>query len=236
MNNRILIVDDHPAIVMTLKLLLASEGFDVIADANNGADALRMAEELRPSIMILDIGIPVIGGLAVIANIVAKKLPIKTIVLTGLPPDYLAARCRSLGAHGFVSKKSDLSEMVNAIRAVRMDDEFFPDLKGPQSDYACHPDEWVSLQNPKSLKSDRRPSPGLPRHPAQHATVICSALTKADKLKEIDPKQRKNEWKLTGESSLTTGRSDCQSFPCPAIGGGVSSSKQLSRSRIWQSQ
>lgn len=146
MNNRILIVDDHPAIVMTLKLLLASEGFDVIAEADNGADALRMAEELRPSIMILDIGIPVIGGLAVIANIVAKKLPIKTIVLTGLPPDYLAARCRSLGAHGFVSKKSDLSEMVNAIRAVRMDDEFFPDLRGPQSVYACHPNERVSLQ------------------------------------------------------------------------------------------
>src|SRR5471030_464058 len=127
MNNRIVIADDHPAISMTVRLLLASEGFDVVAEVDNGADALAMVETLDPSILILDIGIPVIDGLTVIRKIVASQLPVKIVVLTGLPPGHVWRRCKELGAHGFVSKQSDLSELVNAIRAVRAHGEYFPD-------------------------------------------------------------------------------------------------------------
>ncbi|MGR2708134.1 response regulator [Pseudomonas sp. AU10] len=72
MNNRIIIVDDHPAICLAVRLLLASEGYDVVAEVNNGADALRLVEELNPAIMVLDIGIPVVDGFTVIRRVVAK--------------------------------------------------------------------------------------------------------------------------------------------------------------------
>lgn len=131
MNNRILIVDDHPAINMAVKLLLASEGFDVIAETDNGADALKMVEALCPSAIILDIGIPAVDGLTVIRQIVAKQLPVKIIVLTGLPPHHLAERCKKMGAHGFINKHNHLSELVSAVRAVRRDEIYFPDLMSP---------------------------------------------------------------------------------------------------------
>jgi two-component system response regulator EvgA len=128
MNNRVLIVDDHPAVRMTIKLLLASEGFDVVAETDNGADALALVETLCPSTLILDIGIPAVDGLTVISNVVAKHLAVKIIVLTGLPPSHLAERCRQMGAHGFVSKQNELAELVHAVRAVRADEAYFPDL------------------------------------------------------------------------------------------------------------
>lgn len=128
MNNRVLIAEDHPAIRMAVKLLLASEGFDVVAETDNGADALELVEALCPSTLILDIGIPVVDGLEVINKVVAKHLPVKIIVLTGLSHNYLADRCRQMGAHGFVGKQSELSELVNAVRVVRSDEEYFPCL------------------------------------------------------------------------------------------------------------
>lgn len=128
MNNRILIVDDHPAVRMTIRLLLASEGFDIIAETGNGADALYLVEQFRPSTVILDIGVPAVDGLTVLSQVVAKPLPVKIIVLTGQSPSHLAARCRQMGAHGFVSKQDELSELVHAVRAVRTNEEYFPHL------------------------------------------------------------------------------------------------------------
>lgn len=128
MNNRILIVDDHPAVRMTIRLLLASEGFDIVAETDNGADALELVEALRPSTMILDVGIPTVDGLTVISKVVAKHLPVKIVVLTGLSPSHLAARCRQMGAQGFVSKQDELSELVHAVRAIRANEEYFPCL------------------------------------------------------------------------------------------------------------
>ncbi|WP_445177504.1 response regulator [Pseudomonas sp. McL0111] len=128
MNNRILIVDDHPAVRMAVQLLLASEGFYVVAETDNGVDALELIETLRPSILILDIGILMVDGLTVISRIVEKKFPVKVIVLTGLPSSHLAERCRQIGAQGFVSKQNELSELVHAIRAVRANQQYFPSL------------------------------------------------------------------------------------------------------------
>ncbi|MFL1501606.1 response regulator [Pseudomonas sp. S191] len=131
MNNRIIIVDDHPAICLAVRLLLASEGYDVVAEVNNGADALRLVEELNPAIMVLDIGIPVVDGFTVIRRVVAKDLPVKIVVLTGLPSGHLVTRCRQLGAPGFVNKQNELGELVHAIRAVRSQHKYFPDLRIP---------------------------------------------------------------------------------------------------------
>src|SRR5476649_281305 len=146
MNNRILIVDDHPAISMAIKLLLASEGFDVIAETDNGADALKLVEEFCPSTMILDIGIPAVDGLTVIKSIVARQLPVKIIVLTGLPPNHLAERCKKMGAHGFISKHDDLCELVNAVRAVRKDEEYFSKLTTPSQQIPRDSDEGALLE------------------------------------------------------------------------------------------
>jgi two-component system response regulator EvgA len=125
MNNQILIVDDHPAVRMAVRLVLASEGFDIVAETDNGTDALRLIEVFGPSMLILDLGIPDIDGLTVIDTIVAQGLEVKIIVFTGWEPGHFASRCIQMGAHGFVNKRSNLHELVDAVRVVRANHCYF---------------------------------------------------------------------------------------------------------------
>ncbi|UQS17573.1 response regulator transcription factor [Pseudomonas sp. HS6] len=126
MNNRVVIIDDHPAVRMALRLLLASEGYDVVAEAGDGAQALRLVELYCPSIMILDIRVPVMDGLAVIRQLAEKRCLTKIVVFAGAASAGMITRCRQLGAHGFVGKDKELSELVYAVRAVRANEEYFP--------------------------------------------------------------------------------------------------------------
>jgi len=151
MNNRILVVDDHPALRMAVQLVLASEGFDVVAGTDSGLQALELIETLNPSIVILDINIYAVDGLTVISRVVAKRLPVKIIVLTGLPGDHLAERCRQLGAEGFVSKQNELHELVDAVKAIRANVQYFPSLsRMPRLPrvpaHGCIPFEQLSLR------------------------------------------------------------------------------------------
>ncbi|WP_249269599.1 response regulator transcription factor [Shewanella sp. SACH] len=72
MKRKILLVDDHPVVVLALKIILEQSGFEVIAETNNGVDALKLIKELSPDAVILDIGIPQLDGLEVIER--SRKL------------------------------------------------------------------------------------------------------------------------------------------------------------------
>src|SRR5471032_943834 len=126
MNDRVLIVDDHPAIRMAIKFFLASSGFDVVAEVGDGAVALRLINALRPSVIILDINIPIVDGLTIISEIAARKLPIKVIVFTGAPSYHLANYCRQMGVRSLLSKQRELSELIAAVNATLDNDEYFP--------------------------------------------------------------------------------------------------------------
>lgn len=118
MNNQILIVDDHPAVRMAVRHLVESEGCTVVGEADDGLDAMRLADELRPDTLVLDIGLPHVDGLTIIDRLTALRLPVKIIVLTAKESNHIALRCMQAGAHGFVNKHQDLCELINAIHAV----------------------------------------------------------------------------------------------------------------------
>lgn len=89
----VLIVDDHPFIRSSVNLLLVSERFEVVGQTDNGIDAVRLARELSPDLMILDISIPGLDGLEVIARVKAMKLALKILILTSQQADYFSLRC-----------------------------------------------------------------------------------------------------------------------------------------------
>ena len=66
MNNRVIIVDDHPPIRMALRLLLSSEGYNVVAEVGDGAEIVALVETHEPSIVILDLGLPDRCGLSIL--------------------------------------------------------------------------------------------------------------------------------------------------------------------------
>ncbi|AZD87479.1 Two-component transcriptional response regulator, LuxR family [Pseudomonas chlororaphis subsp. aureofaciens] len=123
-----LVVDDHPFIRSTVKMLLKQEGFEVVAETDNGVDAVQLAREHRPELILLDIAMPRMDGLEVLGRITALGLSGKILILTSQSPLYYSARCMKAGAAGYISKVDDLSELVKGIKAVMSGYLYFPNL------------------------------------------------------------------------------------------------------------
>ncbi|AZC50504.1 response regulator transcription factor [Pseudomonas chlororaphis] len=123
-----LVVDDHPFIRASVKMVLAAAGFEVVAEADNGVDAVQLARELKPELILLDISMPLLDGLGVISRVTELRLPSKILVLTALEPAFYAKRCMSAGAHGYISKSDDLKELSRAIKVIMDGYTHFPIL------------------------------------------------------------------------------------------------------------
>jgi DNA-binding NarL/FixJ family response regulator len=105
----VLIVDDHPSFRATARALLEAEGFDVVGEAENGADALAKAAAFRPDLVLLDVQLPDLDGFAIATRLCAAGdgAPAVILVSSRDASDYgdLIPAC---GARGFVAK-GDLS-------------------------------------------------------------------------------------------------------------------------------
>ncbi|CAM3828444.1 putative transcriptional regulator [Pseudomonas reidholzensis] len=123
-----LVVDDHPFIRATVCMLLRQDHLDVVGQADNGIDALRLAREQAPDLIILDIAMPGLDGLEVIARLKALQHPGKIVVLTSLLAEAYSLRCLQAGAAGYVSKTDDLGELSKAVRAVLSGYTYFPEV------------------------------------------------------------------------------------------------------------
>lgn len=124
----VLIVDDHPVIRLAVRVLLEKHGMRVVGEAGNGLDAVKMARDLTPQVVILDIGIPKLDGFTVISRIKSLNVRSEVLILTSQPADSACRRCIQLGARGFVNKDEDLGALITAIKAVGAGYTFFPSL------------------------------------------------------------------------------------------------------------
>lgn len=124
--NTVFIVDDHPVIRLAIRMLLEHEGYKIVGETDNGVDAIQMIRDCIPDLIVLDISIPKLDGLEVLARFNAMNKIFKTLVFTAQPPAIFAMRCLQSGAAGYVCKQEDLSELVSAINAVVSGYNYFP--------------------------------------------------------------------------------------------------------------
>jgi two-component system response regulator EvgA len=124
--NSVFIIDDHPVIRLAIRMLLENENYEVVGETDNGVDAMQMVRECMPDLIILDISIPKLDGLEVLARFNAMNLPSKILVLTAQAPSLFAIRCMQSGAAGYVCKQEDLSELVSSVKAVLSGYNYFP--------------------------------------------------------------------------------------------------------------
>ncbi|MES2871060.1 MAG: response regulator transcription factor [Pseudomonadota bacterium] len=125
---KILIADDHSLIRSAVKMLLQNQGYNIVAEATNGIDAVQLARQHVVDLVILDITMPGLDGLEVISRIKASGLPSRVLVLTSQAPLFYSQRCMKAGAAGFISKTQDLSELLRAVKVIIDGYMFFPNL------------------------------------------------------------------------------------------------------------
>lgn len=121
----VLLIDDHPVIRSAVGGFLKEHGFDVVGEASDGITALKIIEEVNPDIIILDIDIPKLDGLEVLKRLRRLSKDYRVLVLTGIKSDEIAARCVHAGASGYLSKASDMTELLDACKALKRDHTWF---------------------------------------------------------------------------------------------------------------
>ena len=115
---KVLIVEDHPIVRNGLRRLLAAEGELEIREAANGKEALSIFREQRPGLVILDVNLPGIGGLEVIARLKIADPNARVLVLSMHDDEIHVTRALQAGAAGYVSKNAPPDEILEAIRRV----------------------------------------------------------------------------------------------------------------------
>jgi len=111
---RVLIAEDEALIRLDLAEMLGEEGYDVVGEAGDGETAVKLAEELRPDLCILDIKMPIMDGLAAAEKIAGSRVA-PVIILTAFSQRDLVERARAAGAMAYLVKPFQQTDLVPAI-------------------------------------------------------------------------------------------------------------------------
>jgi len=116
---KVLVVDDHDLVRMGITRMLADiSGIKVIGEAASGEDALRLARELSPQVVLMDVKMPGIGGLEATRKLLRQDPGIRVLAVTVCDEEPFPSRLLKAGAAGYLTKGAALEEMVRAIRVV----------------------------------------------------------------------------------------------------------------------
>jgi two-component system, NarL family, response regulator NreC len=116
---RILLADDHVIVRQGFRALLEREGLEVVAEAANGHEAVRLAGELLPDVAVLDFAMPLLNGLDAAKEIRQRSPRTRTILLTVHTEDHYVLEALRTGVHGYVVKTQAAADLVQAIREIR---------------------------------------------------------------------------------------------------------------------
>lgn len=116
---KVLIVDDHHLVRTSLAHILASEeGIAVLGEAASGEEAVTLSRQLQPDVILMDMRMPGIGGLEATRKILRNNTDVRVLAVTGFLEENFAQRMLEFGASGFISKDTQVADMVDAIRNV----------------------------------------------------------------------------------------------------------------------
>lgn len=133
---RILLADDHVITREGTRRLLETEAdLEIIAEAADGEETVRLARTLHPDAVLLDISMPLLNGLDVVRILQATQPETRIVVLTGYDTEHYAQALVNLGIHGYLSKSASYREIVAALRAVEAGRSY---IRRDASPFASH--------------------------------------------------------------------------------------------------
>jgi len=126
---RILIADDHPLFRDGLRSLLQSQGHEVVGEARDGKQAVELALNLRPDLVLMDVSMPEMDGVAATRELTARQPDIKVVILTASDQDETLFDAIKAGAQGYLLKNLEAEELFTLLdRASRGEPALTPTL------------------------------------------------------------------------------------------------------------
>lgn len=117
---RVLLAEDHLIVRQSIKLFLESKGLQIVGEATNGREAVEMARDLHPEVIVMDIHMPELTGIEATRRIRHEDETVRILVLTAYnEPSYIHALLDA-GADGFILKTAELSDLYQALQEVAL--------------------------------------------------------------------------------------------------------------------
>jgi two-component system chemotaxis response regulator CheY len=115
---RVLIVDDAVVMRMMIKDILSKNGFEIVGEAQNGAEAVEKYKDLRPDVVTMDMVMPGIDGIAAVKRIVSEDPGAKILMCTSLGQEALLNEAMQAGAKSYITKPFQPSKILESIEKV----------------------------------------------------------------------------------------------------------------------
>lgn len=126
---KILLADDHALVRMGFRLLLEGAGASVLAEAESGEEAIRLYAETLPDVLVMDVSMPGIGGLAALERLRAHHPEARVLMLSAHQDAVIPVRALKAGAIGYLCKRCLPEEFIRAVRQVRSNQRYLdPEL------------------------------------------------------------------------------------------------------------
>ena len=151
---RILVADDHPMLREGLVAVLGTQpDFEVVGEAANGSEVVRLARQLRPDVILLDLEMPDVDGVAALQRLQETGSEARTIVFTAYDTDERILRSLRAGARGYLLKGASRAEIFDAIRTVHSGGSLLgPTVTGRLLEHIEQGDERPGDLTPRELE------------------------------------------------------------------------------------
>lgn len=112
---KVMLVDDAAFIRMTLRMMLVKNGFEIVGEASNGEEAVRLYPELKPDVVTMDVTMPEMDGLTALKAIMAVDPAAKILMVTAMGQEAMVRDCVVAGAKGFIVKPFKEDIVIGAL-------------------------------------------------------------------------------------------------------------------------
>ena len=177
---RVLVAEDESLIRLDLTEMLAEEGYQVVGEAGDGATAVRLAEELRPDLVVMDVKMPVLDGISAAERIVSQRIA-PVLILTAFSQRELVERAREAGAMAYLVKPFAKTDLVPAIEMALSRHEEIALLEREVADLTERLETRKLVDRAKGLLQTRY---GL-TEPASFRWIQKAAMDKRTSMREV---------------------------------------------------
>lgn len=148
---RVLLADDHAMVRLGFRLLLEGAGATVVGEAADGQTAVQLQAQTQPDVLVMDVSMPGIGGLAALSRLLASNPKARVLMVSAHDDDIVPARTLKLGAKGYLCKRAAPEEFLRAVRDVAQDKRYLDPALAPSVAMA----QLCGSTNPLDVLTDK---------------------------------------------------------------------------------